>query len=271
LFKPKAILLKSRQNQFLSFFRLFCMVYNGSFDIPNALVSKKSNITCEYLMNISSIDNLPTILPLLPLHGAILMPRASMPIPLLEDEFITIINNDPLEHNYIGVVQPILSNMPSDVDASQYLFRTGCAGRIIDISETQSGKYILTLMGECRFDLVHEIENDHLYRTARVDYQRYAMDIVDEIDFTLDRTRLFQALKPYFQMIDLSPNWDEIQRISNEKLITALTMVCPFQPNEKQAILEMPSLQEQSQLVQALLEHAVIKTAYNTEISRLIH
>lgn len=222
-------------------------------------------------MNASSTDNLPTILPLLPLHGAVLMPRASMPIPLLEAEFIAIINSAPLEHTYIGVVQPILSNMPSDVDASQYLFRTGCAGRIIDITETQDEKYILTLTGECRFDLVHEVKNDNLYRTARVDYNRYSMDIVDEIDFVLDRGRLFQALKPYFEMIDLSPNWDEIQRISNEKLITALTMICPFQPNEKQAILEVPSLQEQAKLVQALLEHAIVETAYNHELSRSIH
>ena len=72
-------------------------------------------------------------------------------------------------------------------------------------------------------------------------------------------------------MIDLSPNWDEIQRISNEKLITALTMVCPFQPNEKQAILEVPSLQEQSRLVQALLEHAIVETAYSHELSRSVH
>ena len=222
-------------------------------------------------MNISSIDNLPTLLPLLPLHGAVLMPRASMPIPLLENEFIAIVDNVPLEHTYIGVVQPILSNMPSDVDASQYLFRTGCAGRIVDIVETQDEKYIVTLMGECRFDLIKEVKNDQLYRTARVDYQRYSMDIVDEIDFILDRPRLFQALKPYFQMIDLSPNWDEIQRISNEKLITALTMVCPFQPNEKQAILEVPSLQEQSRLVQALLEHAIVETAYANELSRSVH
>ena len=222
-------------------------------------------------MNISSIDNLPTLLPLLPLHGAVLMPRASMPIPLLEDEFIAIVNSVPLEHTYIGVVQPILSNMPSDVDASQYLFRTGCAGRIIDIVETQDEKYVVTLMGECRFDLIQEVKSDHLYRTAHVDYNRYNMDIVDEIDFILDRTRSFQALKPYFKMIDLSPNWDEIQSISNEKLITALTMICPFQPNEKQAILEVPSLQEQSKLVQALLEHAIVETVYNHELSRSIH
>lgn len=222
-------------------------------------------------MNAASTDNLPTILPLLPLHGAVLMPRASMPIPLHEEEFVAIIDSAPLEHSYIGVVQPILSNMPSDVDASQYLFRTGCAGRIIDITETQDEKYIVTLTGECRFDLVQEVKNDHLYRTARVDYSRYVMDIVDEIDFVLDRGRLFQALKPYFQMIDLSPNWDEIQRISNEKLITALTMICPFQPNEKQAILEVPSLQEQAKLVQALLEHAIVETAYNHELSRSIH
>ena len=218
-----------------------------------------------------SIDNLPTVLPLLPLHGAILMPRASLPIPLLEDEFISIIDSVPLEHNYIGIVQPILNNMPSDVDASQYLFRTGCAGRIIDITETHEDKYIITLIGECRFDLVHEVPNDYLHRTAKVDYKRYNMDVADEIDFVLDRTRLFQALKPYFQMIDISPNWDEIQRISNEKLITALAMACPFQPNEKQAILETSSLQEQAKLVQALLEHAIVETAYNHEFSRAIH
>jgi Lon protease-like protein len=168
-------------------------------------------------------------------------------------------------------VQPILSNRPADVDSSKYLFRTGCAGRIVDVVETQEQKYIITLVGECRFDLLEEVRSDRPYRTVLVDYQRYSMDIVDEIDFNLDRSRLFLALKPYFKKIELSPNWEKIKRISNEKLITALTMICPFQPSEKQAILEVPSLQEQSMLVQALLEHAVVETVYNSDFPISVH
>jgi Lon protease-like protein len=222
-------------------------------------------------MNILSIDNLPRTLPLIPLHGAILMPRSSLPIPLLENEYAAIIDRIPHEHNYIGIVQPILSNIQSDLDASQYLFKTGCAGRIVDIIESENGKQILLLTGECRFNLVQEIDNDYPYRTAHVDYRPYSMDVVEEIDFKLDRPRLFQALKPYFKMLDMAPNWDEIQQISNEKLITALTMACPFQPNEKQAILEIPTLQEQSRLLQALIDHAVVETFYNHSYSASTH
>ncbi|MDP3371759.1 MAG: LON peptidase substrate-binding domain-containing protein [Candidatus Paracaedibacteraceae bacterium] len=218
-------------------------------------------------MNILSIDNLPKILPLIPLYGAILMPRSTLPLPPLDDEYAAIIEQIPLKHRYIGVVQPILSNIPSDLDASQYLFKTGCAGRIVDVIESDNGKQTIVLTGECRFDLIKEIDNDCPYRTAHVNYTPYSMDIIEEIDFKLDRPRLFQALKPYFKMLDMSPNWDEIQQISNEKLITALTMACPFQPNEKQAILEIPTLQEQSRLLQALLDHAVVETFYNHSYS----
>lgn len=222
-------------------------------------------------MGILSIDNLPKILPIIPLHGAILMPRATMSIPLLEDEYAAIIDNIPREHSYIGIVQPILSNIPSDLDASQYLFKTGCAGRIVDIIDSENEKQIIILTGECRFDLIKETENNFPYRTAQVDYRPYSMDIVEEIDFKLDRPRLFQALKPYFKMLDMSPNWDEIQNISNEKLITSLAMACPLPANEKQAILEIPTLQEQSRLLQALLEHAVVETFYNHGRASALH
>lgn len=223
-------------------------------------------------MLLSTIKHLPTVLPLIPLHGAILMPRAALPIPILENDYLSLIGHVPRDHSYIGVVQPLIeNNKQKDIDHSQSFFKTGCAGRIVDIIEPEEGHFIITLYGECRFDLIEEIEHEQAYSTASVDYERYSMDLVDEIDFALDRTRLIHSLKPYFQIVDISPNWDEIQRISNEKLITALTMVCPLQANEKQAILETPSLQEQSTILQALIEHTIIERSYANIRSEYVH
>ncbi len=220
---------------------------------------------------VPTTKHLPTVLPLIPLHVAILMPRAALPVPISESDYLTLIGNVPREHAYIGVVQPLFDHNKMNGESSASLFKIGCAGRIVDVIEPEEGQFIITLFGECRFDLIEEIEYEHAYRTATVDYERYSIDLVEEIDFTLDRTRLMHALKPYFKIVEITPNWDEIQRISNEKLITALTMVCPLQANEKQAILETPSLQEQSTMLQALIEHAVIERVYNNSHSEYVH
>jgi Lon protease-like protein len=214
----------------------------------------------------------PAVLPLLPVHGAVLMPRSILPIPIIESEYVSLVSDAARGDGFIGIVQPVTEHVsPIENDTLIPLFNTGCAGRVIDIAEIQEGRFIVTLDGYCRFDLVEEVQTDRPYRMAAVDFDRYTIDLADEVDFVLDRSKLITFLKPYFKSVALNPNWNEINTSSNEKLITALAMVCPFDASEKQAILESPNLKEQSDMVMTLLELANHEHHINGESLRWIH
>ncbi len=208
-------------------------------------------------MNNSTPKELPTLIPLLPLHGAVLLPRSQLPIPIFEIDYLSMIAESIKSHHMIGVVQPILKNLNMEEDLS--LFKSGCLGRIIDINEAEESRLIITLSGISRFDIIEEVASEHGYRRALVSYDRYAQDLVDEVDFSFDRLRLLKALKGYFKIMDITPNWQEIDKTSNERLITALAMVCPFEASEKQAILESPTLKEQSQIITTMIEMASLE------------
>jgi Lon protease-like protein len=208
-------------------------------------------------MKNNTLKELPTLIPLLPLHGAVLLPRSQLPIPIFEIDYLSMIAESIKSHHMIGVVQPILKNL--NVEENLSLFKSGCLGRIIDINEAEESRLIITLSGISRFDIIEEVASEHGYRRALVSYDRYAQDLVDEVDFSFDRLRLLKALKGYFKIMDITPNWQEIDKTSNEKLITALAMVCPFEANEKQAILESPTLKEQSQIIMTMIEMASLE------------
>lgn len=208
-------------------------------------------------MKNNTLKELPTLIPLLPLHGAVLLPRSQLPIPIFEIDYLSMIAESIKSHHMIGVVQPILKNLNMEENLS--LFKSGCLGRIIDINEAEESRLIITLSGISRFDIIEEVASEHGYRRALVSYDRYAQDLVDEVDFSFDRLRLLKALKGYFKIMDITPNWQEIDKTSNEKLITALAMVCPFEANEKQAILESPTLKEQSQIITTMIEMASLE------------
>lgn len=200
--------------------------------------------------------DLPTLIPLLPLHGAVLLPRSQLPIPIFEVDYLSMIAESIKSHHMIGVVQPILKNL--NVEENLPLFKSGCLGKIIDINEAEENLLIITLSGVVRFDIVEELPLEHDYRRAIVSYDRYVQDRVEEVDFSFDRLRLLKALKDYFKTMDITANWQEINKTSNEKLITSLAMICPFEAREKQAILESPTLKEQSQIITTMIEMAAL-------------
>jgi Lon protease-like protein len=209
------------------------------------------------------IDGLPRVLPLLPLRGAVLMPRTQLPVPLVADEYISLLSDCVKDDLLLGVVQPITYNDKlADNDAS--FFSAGSLAKVIEVEELEEKTLVVTLGGICRFDILQELPKKNGYRIAEVDYSRYQGDLVQEADFIFDRQRLLKALERYFLKLELEPNWNEIVLTSNEKLITSLVMACPFAPNEKQALLESPTLKTQSEIITTLIEFANFDH-YNTE------
>lgn len=200
-----------------------------------------------------SIDDLPLEVPLILLHGAILLPRSHLPVPITDKSNFSMIAEALRTNRYVGIVQP---NPPQDGSDPHdlNLFSTGTLGYIQDVTELDDDKLFVTLSGICRFTILEKRIHNLEYPVASLCYEGYETDLVDSVDISIDRTRLLQALSLYFDHLDIKANWEEIDKTTNEKLITALMMVCPFEANEKQALLESRTLQEQSRVITTLIE-----------------
>ncbi|WP_032113103.1 LON peptidase substrate-binding domain-containing protein [Candidatus Paracaedibacter symbiosus] len=209
------------------------------------------------LKNITSTDQLPTEIPLILLRGAVLLPKAHLPVPIFDTVHLSLADEGLKEQKLIGLIQPNASLRETPNFDDLDLFSIGTLARITEIDEITNEKMIVTLEGICRFKLVEKRETDEGYPIAKVTYEHFSADLVEENDFMLDRDRLLKLLKPYFERLEINLNWDEIKKVSNQKLVTALTMACPFRPSEKQILLETQNPKDQSSVITTLIEMAV--------------
>ncbi len=198
---------------------------------------------------------LPKTVSLLPVYGSILMPRAQLPVPIFEEQYFRLVSDAIREDVYVGVIQPILDDSYRGGKPLP-LFSSGTLGRITEIVEIEEQRVVVNIVGVCRFDIVEQSETATGCRSAKVIYERYIQDLQELTEIQIDRERLLHALDGYFRQYDVAPNWKEIDQTTDAKLIAALTMVCPFDAREKQALLEAPSLKLQSEMITQLIEFA---------------
>jgi len=194
--------------------------------------------------------DLPDVIPVFPLPGALLLPRARLPLHLFEPRYLAMLD-DALksEHRLIGMIQP---------NGENRLYTIGCAGRVTAMSETEDGRYMITLSGVCRFRARNEVEGFTPYRRFEVDWTGFERDSgPEEQDAELDRAGLMALLDRFFEERDLSTDWDGIKEADPELLINSLAMLCPFEPEERQALLEAPTLQTRRETLVTLIEYAL--------------
>ena len=198
---------------------------------------------------------LPEEIPLILVRGAVLMPKAQLPLPLFDHIPLPLIAAGGEVQKMIGLIQPncALKETVEDIDHLS-LYSIGTRARINEINELSDNKVLVTLEGICRFRLLDKYETEEGYPMAKVSYNEFLGDLVEENDFIFDRGTLMEKLKLYFKRLDIHVNLDEINKVSNQKLITALTMACPFRPSEKQVLLETLNPKDQSGVITALME-----------------
>jgi Lon protease-like protein len=204
----------------------------------------------------TSIDQLPEILPIFPLPGVLLLPRGKLPLRIFEPRYLAMTDDAIAGERLIGMIQP--ADPAASLAGAPPVYRTGCVGRITAFSETDDGHYLLTLSGIVRFDVREELPLHNGYRRVRADWAPYAADLCEEEGAPLDRDRLLTMLKSYFKLHGLSADWDAVRQTPDERLVTSLAMICPFEPSEKQALLEAPTLAERAQVMTAIIEMAVL-------------
>jgi Lon protease-like protein len=203
--------------------------------------------------------DLPPLVPLFPLSGALLLPRGQMPLNIFEPRYLAMVDDALADrHRLIGMVQPDPAQ-PGD-EARPPLYQVGCVGRITQLAETGDGRYILQLTGVSRFRILEELTVTTAYRQARVTYAPFADDFIarkgeDEVD----RRAVLEALNDFLKANHLKADWQGIENAPNEALVNALAMMSPYGPAEKQAMLEAPDLKTRAEILVAVTEIELAK------------
>jgi Lon protease-like protein len=204
------------------------------------------------MVMISKTD-LPDVIPVFPLPGALLLPRARLPLHLFEPRYLAMLD-DVLKTSsrLIGMVQPY------DTPDGSRLHTIGCAGKVTAFSETEDGRYMITLSGASRFRITEEVEGFAPYRRCKVNWSGFDADIgPPEHDPNFDRPTFMKSLGKYFAEKGLSTDWDSLGEVEDELLINSLSTLCPFEPEDKQALLEAPSLTTRRETLMTLIEYAL--------------
>jgi Lon protease-like protein len=205
--------------------------------------------------------DLTDVIPVFPLPGALLLPRGQMPLNIFEPRYLAMVD-DALRsgHRLIGMIQPDAANPGSDLKPN--LYTVGCVGRITQIAETGDGRYLLQLTGVVRFRIEEELSVSTLYRQCRVDYAPFAGDFkARRGEEEVDRKSLLRALADFLKANDLKADWEGIENAPNEALVNALAMMSPYGAAEKQALLEAPDLKTRAEILVAVTEIELAKTA----------
>lgn len=202
--------------------------------------------------------DLPETIPVFPLPGALLLPRARLPLHIFEPRYLAMLD-DALKTpaRLIGMVQPC--EQPRNCGCGpNALQKIGCAGRLTGFSETEDGRYLVTLTGISRFRVKEEVEGFTPYRRVKACWKGFDRDLGrPEHDKGFNRERFMPQLCRYFETRGLSTDWDSLEEADDELLINSLSMLCPFEVEDKQALLEAPSLETRRETLVTLIEFAL--------------
>lgn len=219
------------------------------------------------------IPTLPTEIPVFPLSGALLLPRGRLPLNLFEPRYLALLDDVLAGDRLFGMIQPSDALERDEADHHDHvppLFDVGCVGRITTFVEREDGTCSITLTGLARFRAGREQDGIRGYRRLLVSYNDYAFDLDEVGSIPFDRDGLLAALRRFFTHRGFEARWEAIDQMDDETLLTTLSMICPFPPAEKQALLEAPGLADRARTLQALLEMAGHETEGGSDRSHTV-
>lgn len=206
------------------------------------------------IFTVMNKHDLPDIIPVFPLPGALLLPRSRLPLHLFEPRYLAMMDDVlKTDNRLIGMVQSY--DAPGHAGR---LHRIGCAGRLTAFSETEDGRYMLTLSGMSRFRITEEVEGFSPYRRCHISWDGFGRDLgPTETDENFDREAFLNTLGRFFDNQGLNTDWESLAEAEDELLINSLSMLCPFGPEDRQALLEAPSLTTRRETLVTLIEFAL--------------
>jgi hypothetical protein len=202
-----------------------------------------------------ALSRLPSRFPIFPLSGAILLPGGNLPLNIFEPRYLQMVKDARHGDQVIGMIQP----STSCTEGNPCLYPIGCAGKITNFEATDDGRNLITLTGLCRFEIAEELTVATPYRQVIADFEPWQGDLEPQTAPDSLRPDLVEALRRYFAVHDISVDWGQIARAPLEGLMTSLAMICPFEPSEKQALLETPDARELGRTLIALLKMGTLE------------
>jgi Lon protease-like protein len=203
------------------------------------------------------VAHLPKTLAIFPLEGALLLPHGQMPLHIFEPRYRNMIEEALGNARMLGMIQP-RGSYPHPVPDDAEVFDTGCAGRIVSFSETEDGRFVITLRGVCRFKIAEELPRHKGFRRVVPDFAPFQSDLQPASEEGIDRPRLLTAARAFLSMKSIACDWQAAEAASSQALVTSLAMSCPFEPGEKQALLECDDLSDRCRLLTSLFEMAML-------------
>jgi uncharacterized protein len=202
--------------------------------------------------------DLPPRLPVFPLPGALLLPRAELPLNIFEPRYMEMVTDALAGDRLIGMIQPVAEAASQE---RPELMPVGCAGRITAYAETPDNRMLITLTGVSRFSVVEELDAGTGYRQVIANFHPYAVDLVSDLGASeVNRPALLKAFRDYLNANDMNADWDQVDAASTEVLVNTLSLLAPYASREKQALLEAPDLKTRADVLVALTEMALART-----------
>lgn len=201
--------------------------------------------------------DVPTRIPVFPLAGCILLPRATLPLSIFEPRYLAMIDDILKGDRIVGIIQPTGEGgvTGSPLSRTAALARVGCAGRLTNFQELEDGRLLIVLTGIARFEPKDEIDSATPYRVCDVTYREFAHDLMPgDGEDSVDRERLLSALRKFLSARKAAADWKSIEQTSSEQLVNWLSLASPFQPKEKQALIEAADLKARAETLIALAE-----------------
>jgi Lon protease-like protein len=206
----------------------------------------------------------PSVIPVFPLPGALLLPRGQMPLNIFEPRYLSMVDDALKGDRIVGMIQPDLEGGGSPLMPK--LYPVGCAGRLTQFAETGDGRYLVTLVGIGRFRIEGELPTTTLYRQCKVSFEPFTSDFLARAgEETVDRAGVLKALRDFVQAADVRVDWKGIEEAPNEALVNALCMMSPFGVREKQALLEAPDLKSRAEVLIAITEIELARGSNGSE------
>ena len=202
------------------------------------------------------MEKLPKNIPLFPLPGALLLPNSRLPLNIFEPRYIRMVEDTlATKHRLIGMIQPVKLDKRNKLTGTNKFQKGGCAGRIVSFTETEDGRYLITLEGISRFKFRKEMEDKKPYILSEIDWDFYSNDLVPfEGINSFDRNGFLEILKKYLDSAQIASDWDVLKKAKEEVLVNSLSMLCPFEPEEKQVLLEAETIVKRLDVLVTLMK-----------------
>ena len=189
-------------------------------------------------------------IPIFPLSGVLLLPSGNLPLNIFEPRYIAMVNY-ALKHNkLIGMIQP----KPSD---SKKLFKVGCVGQITTFSETDDNRYILSLKGLAKFQIINEIRDNKQFRLFDVEYEGIKSNFNEFDNKLFNKHKFIEKISFFFKKKGLIVDLKSFDQIDDKSLLIIVAMICPFSNNEKQALLESKNINALANTIISLVDFEI--------------